>query len=256
MPAASSLPAPGPAPPRLRPFGDSAAALAVDLSAPPDPVRITAVLAACADGADPARLEALAVGRRIEWLLALAALELDTFDVALTCPTCREAIEVDLTVAELLEIGRGSGAETATVEAGGVRLTVRRPTAADQAAWCRTTYASEAEAEEAVVRSLLVDDGGVELTPARLACLEEALDQLDPLVALAMPVGCPCCGAASVHPVDVAALALAPLARMQARLIGEVHALARHYHWSEGKVLKLPRWRRARYLALVEREAR
>jgi hypothetical protein len=59
-----------------------------------------------------------------------------------------------------------------------------------------------------------------------------------------------------VHEVDVAALTLARLAAVQRRTIEEVHVLARRYHWSEAEVLAVPPRRRARYLALLDREAR
>ena len=37
------------------------------------------------------------------------------------------------------------------------------------------------------------------------------------------------------------------------RLIEEIHVLALHYHWSESEILRLPRSKRRRYLALLER---
>ena len=37
------------------------------------------------------------------------------------------------------------------------------------------------------------------------------------------------------------------------RLIQEVHVLALYYHWSESDILRLPRPKRQRYLALLER---
>jgi hypothetical protein len=44
------------------------------------------------------------------------------------------------------------------------------------------------------------------------------------------------------------------LRRAQHGLIEDVHRLARTYHWTEDRVAALPPWRRARYLALIERE--
>ena len=40
----------------------------------------------------------------------------------------------------------------------------------------------------------------------------------------------------------------------QDRLIEEVHALARAYGWTEVEAMAMAPWRRARYLALIERE--
>jgi len=35
-------------------------------------------------------------------------------------------------------------------------------------------------------------------------------------------------------------------------LIRQVHTLALHYHWSQAAILRLPRARRLRYLALLD----
>ena len=245
---------------RLHPFGGAAADLAVDFARPPGPALVTDVLACCAevaDGEGEGSVDALPVGTRLECLVALAGMEAETLDVPLRCPECGEPIEVVFTVDELLGIAADAPEGGALeVEAEGARLVVRRPTGADQAAWLAARYEAEDEAARAVARSLLREGAEVELTPARLAAVDAALEALDPLTALTVAAACPCCEQTAVHEVDVAALTLARLAAVQRRTIEEVHVLARRYHWSEAEVLAVPPRRRARYLALLDREAR
>ena len=52
-------------------------------------------------------------------------------------------------------------------------------------------------------------------------------------------------------PVDVEEEALALLARAQEAFFRQVGVLASAFHWSEREILRLPEWRRRRYLALV-----
>ncbi len=247
---------------RLRPFGGAPEDLAVDFARPPSPAMVTDVLACCAEIAgaeEPAAeaVDALPVATRLECLVALAGMESPELEVPLRCPgaACGEPIAVAFTVDELLEIAATAPAEgVVAVEAEGARLVVRRPTGADQAAWLDAGWSGEADASRGVARSLLREGAEAELTPARLAAVEAALETLDPLTALAVAAACPCCGESSVHEVDVAALALARLAAAQCRTIEEVHVLACRYHWSEAEALAVPARRRARYLALLERE--
>ena len=54
--------------------------------------------------------------------------------------------------------------------------------------------------------------------------------------------------------IDVEELVLKQFERIQDELFREVHLLARCYHWSESEILSRPPWRRARYLAFIERD--
>src|SRR5207302_1639138 len=95
-----------------------------------------------------------------------------------------------------------------------------------------------------------------ELTAAELARVEATLDRADPLVRGALLAACPDCGQFAEHEVDLAGLALARLRQRQLALVETVHRLASRYHWTEADILSIPEWRRGRYLALLEREAR
>ena len=75
--------------------------------------------------------------------------------------------------------------------------------------------------------------------------------RLDPQAELRLGAACPTCGEPIDATLDAGALLLDELAGDADALFAEVHALARHYHWSEGEILGLELPRRRRYLELL-----
>lgn len=237
--------------PAFRAFGRAAADLEVDFAAP-RPHLATALLAACAvPPLAPAECWGMAAGERVGGLLAIAAATgHPALEAAPVCAGCGTRLEVELPVAGLLALQEAAaGAREVAVGAA----TLRRATGADQAAWWAAGWADEEEALRGMVATLLVAAEGAAVE-VELARVDEALAEADPLVAFRMELACPECGAAQTVPVDLQELALAVLRRAQHRLIEDVHRIARAYHWAEDRVAALPPWRRARYLALIERE--
>jgi hypothetical protein len=238
--------------PAFRPFGRAAADLEVDFAAP-RPHLATALLAACAvPPLTPAECWAMAAGERVAGLLAIAAATGgDALDAIPACAACGERLDVALPVAGLLAL-HASAAGGGEVTAGAA--TLRRATGADQAAWWAAGWRDEDQALRGMLATLLVAPAGEGTMEVDLARVDEALAEADPLVAFRVRFACPACGSAQPCPVDLQELALAVLRRAQYELIEDVHRLARAYHWTEDAVAALPPWRRARYLALVERE--
>ena len=241
---------------RLRPFGTRPEHLAVDFADPCEPRLVTEILARCLvapDGGAPSReaLWDLEVGRRIEALLRLAALDAgsgDALEVELRCAACRSFLAFELPLSELA----GATEAPAPVRHEGRDYRLRRPTARDQLAWLRQAFADEREAAVGMAASLLEAPEEAPLDAALLASLEEELERADPLVRFSVALDCPDCGRHQERALDLSALALRRLSRAQDGLIDQVHRLAAHYHWSEAEILALPAWRRARYLALIE----
>jgi hypothetical protein len=238
--------------PAFRAFGRAAADLEVDFAAP-RPHLATALLAACAvPPLTPAECWGMAAGERLAGLLAIArATGAAVLETAPVCAGCGVRLDVGLPVADLLALQESAaGAREVAVGAA----TLRRATGADQAAWWAAGWPDEDQALRGMVATLLVapaDGGAVEVD---LALVDEALAEADPLVAFRIELECPECGLAQAVPVDLQELALAVLRRAQHGLIQDVHRIARAYHWTEDRVAELPPWRRARYLALIERE--
>lgn len=222
----------------LRPFGTQWDDLDADLSAA-RPYAISDTLTRCS-GADAEQVWDLPVGTRIATLLALAALNGKAeFDADFDCPHCGLAVEVTLSLDELL---RGAGAES--VEVGGARY--RLPTGRDQRAWLAAGEVNLI----GVLESLRVEGD------ASGEAVEAALEQADPLIRTAVSAACPDCGNVTEREIDVAGAALARLADKQRHMLEGVHLLASRYHWSEPEIRALPAWRRERYLNLLRQDSR
>lgn len=248
---------------RLRRFGCSGDDLAVDFESAAVPHLITEILVCCTkrtDGQSPDRqfFWELDISKRIQCLLILASLEGagGIISVALRCPnlSCGQPIEIDLTIEELLEAEKGAWEDEFSVSLGEKCLVLRRPTAADQLSWLQQSFVDEDCAVRMIIRTLLVEGPQIELTQEWISRIEEALDRHDPLLQFGLSVICPYCQKLAEQNLDLAEFAMRKLKEAQARLIEAVHRLATHYHWSEAEILRLPPWRRARYLSLVERE--
>jgi hypothetical protein len=237
---------------RLRRFGAHVDDLQVDLTAD-RPTVITDLLACCTlPDADRDLLWDLPIGKRTECLLVLAALDgAQQFDADLRCPRCRQLFEVTFTIDELLEAGRGADWTVVEVRTEGAVRRFRRPTGRDQLAWLARNYPDEAAVMAAMIASLALDDVDV---PA--SALEDALDEADPMVRAPVAAACPDCGCQIAHEIDLAGMALARLRRSHDSLFAAVDLLASRYHWSEAEILSLPEWRRARYVDMLQREAR
>lgn len=247
---------------RLRRFGMAHEDLRVDFGRGIGPQLITEILACCTERPDGQALAPqffwdLGVGKRIECLLVLASLEgAGEMSIPLRCPapSCGQPIEIDLTLEELLAVGPEAGDDAVSVQLGEECLAVRRPTGADQLAWLQRPLQDAHVGVQTIIRTLVVEGPEMEFTQAWIDAVEATLERDDPLVQFNLSVACPYCQALAPHTIDLTAFAVQTLRSAQSRLIEEVHRLAARYHWTEAQILAIPSWRRARYLALVERE--
>src|SRR6185369_13876696 len=198
----------------------------------------------------------LTVGTRIECLLRLVLRDSQSeIPLALRCPACGGELEIELTASEISELQQqaAAGEETIVVNEGRVRL--RRPTGNDQLTWLGQTFESEADALRQMLSTLIVE--GAEQSFLKTESFEEAggvMDEHDPLVNFSVQVQCPECGREHVCEIDLEELSLNRLRQAQFHLLATVHRLARHYHWSEEEIFKVPYWRRDHYLNLMQRE--
>jgi hypothetical protein len=243
---------------RLRRFGTRLDDLQVDLEG--DRRRAASEVVACCTEPAVSRETSLRlpVGKRIECLLILAALDgADHVDVDLRCPSCGQPLEVTLGLDELLAAGRRAGARTVDVEVGGTIRRFRRPDGRDEDSGNDAPPPEPEDLRRDIAAALLASDDGPcpVLTAADLDRIEAALDEADPLVRGAVLAACPDCGHASEHEVDLAGFALERLRRSQDALIETVHLLASRYHWTEADILSLPEWRRALYVRRLRDEA-
>jgi hypothetical protein len=167
------------------------------------------------------------------------------------CAHCGETLEIPLAVDELLN-GMAAPEDGGEVAAGAYRF--RLPASRDLA-----EIAYELDAEAAVLR--LLDTccvarpaGHSETDVLPVEVLAEAdvrLEAADPLADLSLSVTCAACSGNTEVALDIGALLWDDVQAHARALLGQVHALARAYGWTEADILALTPRRRAAYLDLA-----
>jgi hypothetical protein len=210
-------------------------------------------------GADA--LRTLTVGDREALALAVRRMTFgERLDCALTCTACEEPIDVPATVADFLYAPYAMSADWHEVRlldgSDEVEVRFRLPTGADLDA---AASADDPEAGAALLLSRCVASAhrtrtgaAVEPLPAAAAdALAQRMAELDPQADIVLTFACPHCEQPLEAPFDATRFLLEEFAGASTDLLGEVHALASHYHWSEREILELPVPRRRLYLELV-----
>jgi hypothetical protein len=182
---------------------------------------------------------------------------------SLSCPDCREPLDLELLVGELLVPAypdAGPSFETTVADGDASwRVRFRLPTGRDQEeVGGLADDAPEMGADEILRRCILAVTGdGVSpaagLPEGIAARLPGSMAELDPQALLDLDMRCPSCGTAFVVPFSPSAFLVRELVDRSRRLIAEVHTLALSYHWSESAILALPARRRHAYLELIDR---
>jgi hypothetical protein len=226
--------------------------------------RATALLARCMPGHGELAPE-LAVGDREALLLHLRRLTLgETMDCVLACPApvCAERMEIALAVDDLLlpPYADREPEYALVIDADAARhdVTFRLPVAADLDGAAALARRDPLAAERDLLRRcvLRAERNGVAcavdaMPPAVREAIGAAMAEHDPQAELTLDLACPACGFEFAVVFDSAAFFLQELDARATGLLHEVHALALAYGWSEREILRMPRQRRARYLALI-----
>jgi hypothetical protein len=181
------------------------------------------------------RLRAALFGRRVE--------------LQIECEHCGELLEIPLDIGELAA-GVSEQEDGAEIEVDGFRF--RLPASRDLAA-----IAYDLDAEAAALRLLdaccVARPDGAAATADVLARADERLEAADPLADPRLDVACPACGGHMDAVFDPCVLLWDDVQAYARGLLGQVHALARAYGWSEHEVLSLSPRRRAAYLEMTGR---
>ena len=207
-------------------------------------------------GAAPAAWEALPVPD-LEVLLLLIRQTVfgDQVRAETRCatPACGARVDVDFSITQYLAHHlprryRNVEPDDATgwYRFQGSDVRFRLPTVADQLA-----VASSATPAHDLARRC-IDPPAV---PARLRYrVERAMAALAPTLSHELAGQCPECGRQLAIYFGVQEFTLREL-RDQARYVfGDIHLIARHYHWSEAAILALPRRRRMQYAERIRQE--
>lgn len=216
-----------------------------------------ALVLAEAGGADPASSVDLSIGQRAGFALALREECFGaTFPCAVTCPSCAEELEIDLTVDDIrVPAAMAAGATAVTrIDRGGIEVEFRPVTSRDLLA---------VREEAGTVRRKLIcrcvtraTKGGTtvavdELSDDVLDAVSSALAARDPQADVLLDLDCVTCGHEWQSPFDITDYLWNEVETCARRLVHEVHALAGAYGWSEDQVLAVAPDRRQCYLELV-----
>jgi hypothetical protein len=197
----------------------------------------------------------------------------------LTCRACERPFDLDFSLPDLVAgleesrratpgITRGPDGVYRLPDGRGFRL----PTGNDElGVEGDLVDMSPGEAEERLLERCLVGNEPADEAPAHHApagaariavsppgatqALQDAMQQVAPVIDLDLEARCPECG--TVQPVhfDLQGYLLESLLNERKRLLGEVHRLAMTYHWSRDEILGLARHERRAYLELIAADA-
>ncbi|MGB7949912.1 MAG: hypothetical protein WCH75_19685 [Candidatus Binatia bacterium] len=173
----------------------------------------------------------------------------DCLDAYADCPACHERLEFSLSCAALLAATHGKEATLKSVDIDGAYFELRCPDSADAAAVAAGSSV-EAGVKIMLARCVRVTEDGA-LTPARRVAIAAELAALDPAAEILLDLSCAACGHAWQTVFDIAHFLWSEILARARRLLQEVDALARAYHWNEAEILGMSEARRGLYLEMA-----
>lgn len=197
------------------------------------------------------------LGQRDNALLALREVLFGRHVEAIApCPACNETLELTVDTDQI----RGSGGsldEEGDVDTDGYHVRYRLPTSADLIVATETSDDANSSRMLLLQRCILsAHNGGqaveaTQMPPQLIEEVQKDMARLDPLADIRFALNCPQCGHGCELNFDIAAYLWDEIGDWAARLLREVHVLARAYGWSEQAILGLSARRRRSYLALL-----
>lgn len=219
--------------------------------------RMLVLLAAACPEMQIEALAELSLGRRDALLLTLHEWTFGSQIVGLAvCPRCGEQLEFDCQVAQLRIEAETEPATALALSTNNYEVQFRLPNSLDLNAAALSRDAASAQRflfEQCLLSArhhgeeVSTEQLPVEVTEAVAARMAEADPQADVQVRLT----CPRCNHQWQSPFDITSFFWSEVSARAARLLREVHALARAYGWREADILALSPWRRQMYLELA-----
>jgi hypothetical protein len=183
----------------------------------------------------------------------------------LSCVHCKQKMDLDLEIAELLLAPYPHQQEVhETAVEGGYRIRFRIPNGEDQEFIAGAQEESVDSTAEALlarcIEQVLSPDGAgagsssATLSAAVLDQLSVKIAALDPQAEILLDLACPECGAQFMVPFDTGDFFFRELAGQERQFYRELHVISLHYHWSEEAALSLSRRKRQTYFELLADE--
>lgn len=201
-------------------------------------------------------LLALSVGQRNGRLLRTRQLTIgDHLDGLVRCPQCKESLEFNVQVAQLLLPEPEIPVQDMVIDTW--RVHFRLPNSLDLAALLSSPQSIPSARQMLIERCLLAASRGDE--SASIADLPEnvilqvanAISEADPLADMRFTLTCQACGHEWSAIFDIVTFFWEELGTLARRLLREVHQLAGAYGWREAEILAMSSQRRHTYLEFV-----
>jgi hypothetical protein len=204
----------------------------------------------------------LCTSERIEYLLNVVWLNQPRrHSIHLTCSnqSCLQEFEIEFSQEDLTQLNQSRDVlDHSSIQINGTTLNIRRPTGRDQLKWLEDEYPDEDAAITNMIRTLVADENP-EYVPdiksmnnQELQTINDALEELDPLLNFKIKTNCPYCNSQETYRLDLEKIALMELEKTQLYLVKDIHRLASFYHWSEDQIFSIPPARRSQYLHLIQ----
>lgn len=174
----------------------------------------------------------------------------DRIGGSIPCSFCGSLFDVDFSLDGLIaHLDATNEKENIEILDGGEyllnnKIRFRLPTGEDES----LTWGLESKEAEKILLERCLLDGS---RGAEAAQIQQAIQQVAPLVSADLSVSCPECGCEQSLHFDIQSFLLSSLNHERKLLAGEVHRLAVTYGWSHHEILELPRSMRRQYVALI-----
>ena len=205
------------------------------------------------------QLASLSIGQRDALLLALREKTFgQKLQASADCPQCRKRLEFALDVADFQIPSADEQPQYSefTFTAEGLSIRARFPNSMDLASVARQQDVSRARRILARRCVIELHDGdrefdSEELPEIVISALSAEIAGREPLFEIELDLRCAECGHGWFAVFDIVAFLWAEISASAQRLLGEIHALARAYGWSEAETLALSARRRQLYIQMV-----
>ena len=217
--------------------------------------RALLVLRCALPEADYEELVRLPLGQRDRLLLEVRQRTFgDVLEAHTECPACKERLEFSLSCAEMLANTPIEAVKAQPVTIEGTQFELRCPDSRDaaEAAACVDVETASARLLERCVKpngeTVFLGD---KISGSQRAVIAAALAALDPAAEILLDLSCPVCSYGCQPLFDINQVLWTEIRGRARRLLQEVDALARVYHWRETEILGMSEARRAWYLEMA-----
>lgn len=223
------------------------------------------LLAAALPRSQPDDLGRLPVGQRDALLLTLRELTFGPrIEGVASCPQCGECLDLIFDIAEIRSTNDSDPLLPRSehlLSLNGYEVVFRPPDSTDleAIAECKSADAGRDKLLERCAVEIRHEGSRADdlppgqLPPRVVTALVEKMARVDPQANVQLSLTCPACRHVWSAAFDIASFFWGEITDWAKRMLGEIHALASAYGWSEADILELSAERRSCYVEMIAR---